>query len=427
MESLNFDTVFDDILGDYSLNDLDQASTNVSPVENEDIYVNLDLPNPDMSSDNFLLEDVENLDLIRNFESSEYTKSDICSFCFKNLVKSDEEIPKKRKRIDENPECASTKVCRECKSLDIKDLSKYKNASVGSKMAIKREKVKQALAQKKSEELVKLEEEEQQVIEASKNLPIEEQRRLRQKMRNRVSAQRSRDKKKELMSDILIENENLKQRNTELKKRLEEAESENAHLKRQLSNDYLVASGDSRVSKGIKYSTMGFIAALSVMMIVSSSQTQIQSTELAIPLRKLAELPAVKSNELSVIYKSTQDFDASYQYDIGEYRQNRIDMHQDVPSFRAYPGANDPCTKNMVKKLGDGDFTTLFCPSIQAYWDESLESPNLQVVQIVTPLESIPGLAPAFPVDSSQNYMLEIICKVSDINVLPVAQTVLDS
>ncbi|CAG9315446.1 unnamed protein product [Blepharisma stoltei] len=436
MEDINFDTVFDSVLDQYLNPDLDQASTNVSPIENEDPYFNLDPIPTDNSQDIFLSEKDPKIFssslLLQNFDNSDYIRSEICSLCGKNLVKSEDgtcKIPKKRKRLDATPSCASTKVCLDCKKLDIKDLNSYKNASKTSKMVIKRENAKKAFLQKKSEELQKLEEEEKIILENSKNLPIEEQKRLKQKMRNRVSAQRSRDKKKELLTQLIEENENLKSKNNELKRRLIEAENENAHLKKQLSHEYIGDSGS--MPKTAKYLSLGFIAAISVIMIVSTSQPQMQGTELkALPSRKLIEVPAIRQKGEVKIIDEVSIFPDKDKYlpisELNEYRQNRMDMYENVPSFRSFEGANDPCARNMINQVRDGKFTTLFCPSIQAFWDQSQESPNLQFIQIVTPLESMSGLAPATPIDPSQDYMLEIICKVTDVKVMPAISATID-
>jgi hypothetical protein len=62
--------------------------------------------------------------------------------------------------------------------------------------------------------------------------------------------------------------------------------------------------------------------------------------------------------------------------------------------------------------------TTLFCPTLQAYYTDNYD--DLSFIQLLTPLESFPNLTMT-PEDDlvGQNYMVEILCSVSDVNLVP--------
>jgi hypothetical protein len=78
-----------------------------------------------------------------------------------------------------------------------------------------------------SEQLSKLKEYQTQLLENSKNIPDEELKRLKQVVRNRISAQQSRDKKKCYVADMEVTNNALESSNTDLRTRIERIQREN--------------------------------------------------------------------------------------------------------------------------------------------------------------------------------------------------------
>ena len=65
--------------------------------------------------------------------------------------------------------------------------------------------------------------------------------------------------------------------------------------------------------------------------------------------------------------------------------------------------------------------TTLFCPNVQAYWENESEANELKHLQVIIPLESLPIVEHTVVDTSGQKYMLEILCSVSDLKVLPIS------
>ena len=138
---------------------------------------------------------------ISNTEDS--TTYILCELCNVNTI-SIERVRKKRKHFDEEiPILSTSKICDTCSNMKSTDLSKIKGGRKQGKTVVKRQRAKKRTVEKgMSESLKKLIEEQQAFLEENKNLPPDEFKKLRQVVRNRISAQQSRDRKKQYISEI---------------------------------------------------------------------------------------------------------------------------------------------------------------------------------------------------------------------------------
>ncbi|CAG9320927.1 unnamed protein product [Blepharisma stoltei] len=420
----------------------EKVSTTVSPLENEDLNMDWLHADTDLGLD---------LELTENFFSSDFsskssldyipadsTPTALCSICQKNIVKLEDpsQIRKKRKRNDNAPVLSSMTVCEECRNLNVEDLKNYKNASDKSKRVIKREHAKRRANE--SEAVRKLKEE-QEMLAENKDMPENERRKLQQMIRNRISAQQSRDRKKAFVSQLEEENKLLAEQNNSLKYRLKQIQAENTYLKNQLVQIHMGKDEQPYFSKVAKGATLALATVISVMMVVNTIQADQNSTTLP-PARRLIEnfdLNEYKNNEgvslAQTAHKTLEEIginleqflpaeknEPKFSNNLLEIRKNRIDKTHTTPHLRALAGPNDPCMKAMTQEIQKGAMTSVFCPSVQAYWDDVQTQPNLNYLQLMMPLESMPSLAPA-SLDPSRKYLLEMVCKVSDVNVFPIS------
>lgn len=420
----------------------EKVSTTVSPLESED--VNLDWLNPEseLGVDIYLKDELwhsESSRPVYDFSTNDHTLSLLCSVCHKNIVKAEDttsQIRKKRKRQENVPIFASMTVCEDCRNLNVEDLKNLKNASDKSKRVIKREHAKRRVME--SEAVKKLKEEQQQLAEDSKDMPESERKRLQQMIRNRISAQQSRDRKKAFVTQIEDENQSLRDQNNNLKYKLKQIQDENTYLKNQLTQIHMGSYEQPFLSKAAKGASLALATVISVMMVVNSLNADQDSSMLATPRQLIEKLDlndfknpdgvslsdvsnqAFKEIGINIDQFFSVESSEPPRNDLLEIRQNRIDKVYNQPNLRALAGPIDPCTRSLNREIQDGAMTTLFCPTVQAYWDESQGEPNLQVLQLVLPLESLPGLV-STPLDTSNKHLLELVCKVSDVNVLPIS------
>ena len=92
-----------------------------------------------------------------------------------------------------------------------------------------------------------------------------EAKRLQQIVRNRISAQQSRDRKKRYLQSLEQENQEFKAQKTQLLARIKDLETENKHLKNQLMQ--IPLDGDAGT---VKASALSLATVLSIMVLVNS-------------------------------------------------------------------------------------------------------------------------------------------------------------
>lgn len=153
----------------------------------------------------------------------------ICKVCGKNTVDIEQENPSKRKRRKVEVELpqSTAMVCSECLSLTVEQASNLRKIPEKGLLLLKRAQAKR----KTQDTLQRLKEEEAQVMEKAAELPLADQRRLKQMMRNRISAQQSRDRKKNYELQLEKEIIELKQDNAKLCEKVQTLEHENSLLR----------------------------------------------------------------------------------------------------------------------------------------------------------------------------------------------------
>jgi hypothetical protein len=119
-----------------------------------------------------------------------------------------------------------------------------------------------------SAQLARLKEYQDQLLANAKNLPEDELKRLKQVVRNPISAQQSRDKKKCYIQDIERSNKDLKVANHTLKSEIERVRNENRLLKAQIRR--LADHKTPFFSSKARTATVAIASILSVMMVVGS-------------------------------------------------------------------------------------------------------------------------------------------------------------
>lgn len=349
------------------------------------------------------------------FEDSSLTY--LCEICHKNVIKLEENpggIRKKRKRTENQLIVASMKVCENCRKLDLDELKKL-SGSAQCKRVVKREHAKRRTQENEAAPLKELQE---KAIDEDADLGDSDKKKLKQVIRNRISAQQSRDRKKAYLKEIEQENKLLKQEANTLRHKIQQLHQENQYLKNQLVQ---IHSGSTRSGfGGFKVATIGIATLLSVFVLLNNmTETSIPTT-----VRNLSaqlDLSQYKNVEGTSLQKVSEEIIGELQKEIVlpesnsivQYRQQRVDMINEKTFLRKL----DPCEK----KIESTAMTTLFCPSVQAYWDSETLTSELKHLQVIIPLESLPNIEHTLIETTGKNYMLEILCAVTDINVLPIS------
>ena len=360
---------------------------------------------------------------IENFPE-DFSVTYICEICHKNIIKLEEtgsKLRKKRKRTENQLITASMKVCEECRKLNLEDLKKV-SGPASCKRVVKREHAKRRVQE--TENLKSLKEQQEKQIDESLDLNENEKKKMKQVIRNRISAQQSRDRKKAYIKEIEQDNNELKQQVSSLKRKLHLLNQENQYLKNQLAQIHF---GGNQGSSTIKVASLGIATLLSVFLLINS----MTDTAAAPRLRQL-------SSQLDLsVYKNDQGVDLktvsedifteatkegllvplNVENPIAKYREKRFEAISN-PKFLE---PIDPCRGKIESKA----LATLLCPSVQTYWDpDQNEEAILKHIQLIIPLESIPSLGTTIVDTSGQKYMIELICSVNEINVLPVANSI---
>lgn len=392
---------FCDILSDTSSTGFDEK---VSP------YYDSSLPEINLQDLEFQIPEIFSS---KNLEDNSLTY--LCEICHKNVIKLEDpnSTRKKRKRSENQMIVASMKVCESCRSLDLEEL-KLLSSSAQCKRVIKREHAKRRAQE--NENLKNIRDEKQ--IDENQSLTESEKKKLKQVIRNRISAQQSRDRKKVYIKEIEKENECLKQQANNLKHKIQLLHQENQYLKTQLAKIHIGGPSTS----GFKIATLGIATLLSVFILVNSLSETNSSTSIRQLSEKLNLNDFKNSEGISLQVMSEEVLETinkevvlvpTKPNSIVEYRKQRVELINETKFLRKY----EPCEK----KIESSAMTTLFCPNVQAYWENESEANELKHLQVIIPLESLPIVEHTVVDTSGQKYMLEILCSVSDLKVLPIS------
>jgi len=170
--------------------------------------------------------------------------------------------------------------------------------------------------------------------------------------------------------------------------------AENTYLKNQLSGFHMQGTS-SLPGKSL---SLGFLLVIGLVLIVS--QTSFPEMVTKKPRSLLASSPELPEP----IQNPIND-----QGSIVKYREWRIDqIAQD-----GFLENHEPCQKKSDFK----SMTTVFCPIVQAYWE--YKNSGLKHLQLILPINSLPMVENNTDENTVQDFMLEIMCVVTDINILP--------
>ena len=155
----------------------------------------------------------------------------LCRICLKNFVRVEEVAllsRRKRRRSEAPPVLSSMTVCESCVRLDPALLG---SATEKAKRVVKRQRAKTRdsaadyLLHQRKQQLAAL---------TAAGLPEQELRRKQQLIRNRISAQQSRNRRRLLLDQIESANRELQQENQQLKDKISQLIGENNYLRGQL-------------------------------------------------------------------------------------------------------------------------------------------------------------------------------------------------
>lgn len=348
----------------------------------------------------------------------DYSLTYICEICHKNIIKlqdSSSNLRKKRKRCENQLITASMKVCDECRKLNLEDLKKL-SGPVSCKRVIKREHAKRRAQE--IDNLKNIKEQQEKQIDENQELTECEKKKMKQVIRNRISAQQSRDRKKVYIHEIEKENEELKQQTFSLNRKIQLLNQENQYLKNQLAQIHF---GGNPGLGTFKAATLGIATLLSVFVVLNSmsdasapQSIRQLSTQLDLSVYKNQEgvsLQQISDQILTEAENNNLLVPLNGENSIVKYRKQRVEAFMSSQFLKPI----DPCESKMEGKA----LATVVCPSVQTYWDS--EQSELRHIQLILPLESMPAIENTVADTSGQKHMIEILCAVNEINILPIS------
>ena len=358
-----------------------------------------------------------------------------CSLC--DCLMNSEDMPVTRKKRRRNEEEQTAPICEDCANATISvTSSESKNRASKAQRITKRKRSKvdsKTSGNGESVQLRKLRQQQAELLEKSKNLPAEELKRLKQVVRNRISAQQSRDKKKLFMADMQVANEKLEDENQELRDQIEAFERENVLLKEQIGK--IATSEAPYFSSTARAATIALASILSVMMLVgsvnqdSSESSTEGTTPMSSPPRNLIDLSEFKNSEGECVEEKVQEILSDHGIQIENFLPAEIkpgfspaDYQNTFQSPYDYDTMlEDPCAQEYYSEMQQdapvGAISTAYCPSVQMHWKESSQG---QVLQLLMPnQEDIPfWISSEIPIPKGDE-MVEVLCKVIDVQTLP--------
>ena len=188
----------------------------------------------------------------------------LCRICLKNFVKVEEVAllsRRKRRRAEAPPVLSSMTVCESCLRLDPSLLSAAPDKAkrvVRRQRAKTRDSVADQTLQQRQLQLAEL---------ACADLPEQERRRKQQLIRNRISAQMSRNRKRQLLDKIELANRELQNENQRLQEKVAQLTGENNYLRGQLER-YTEQSSGVRTGSLV----LGLVALAAMAFVFSSPQ-----------------------------------------------------------------------------------------------------------------------------------------------------------
>lgn len=213
-------------------------------------------------------------------------------------------------------------ICEDCMNATS---STHRQRSPKSKRLVKRRRTRrrgsEALSSGESLQLARLKQQQNALLENAKDLPDLELRRLKQVVRNRISAQQSRDKKKYYVQQIESDIARLETENDELKAKMDIFENENSMLKDAIAK--MRNHKTPYISKKARRTTIALASILTVMMAVGTCSQDSTSTEEdsvgSTPSRELLDLREFKDLDGVTIEEKVNEVMTDLGLDIESY------------------------------------------------------------------------------------------------------------
>lgn len=263
----------------------------------------------------------------------------MCEICHQSIIKIDHssEFPsKKRKNPQSQLILPSMKICKDCRGLNLDDLKNLCIPNHG-KIVIKRERAKRRGNQ--SEKIQDFKENQEKTIEENPNLCEIEKKKLKQIIRNRISAQQSRDRKKVYLNKLEEDNKELKLQNNLLKRKVYDLVQENEYLKSQLSGIHLSAPSYNRI-KGLGLGLVVFIGLVVLITTDSSPIISIKKSRYLLSSSFNMENEDIYSNSSFIAQSNSKNSGI-----IDAYRQWRINQIDQAPLLDSFTHARGSQTK----------------------------------------------------------------------------------
>lgn len=216
----------------------------------------------------------------------------------------------------------------------------------------------------------------EKLIEENTSLSENEKKRLKQIIRNRISARESRDKNKLYIQQLEQENSDLKEEFELLKTQIQEVSKQNQYMKQELSS---IHSRLSPGKLGFVIPSIGLLAIFCLVLTFGSGS---------------GSVPVHESRVLSVQSSELTHFPA-------ESRSEAVSIE---PINTVSPCFAEPEESTMAK---------FFCPEIQSFFDE--DSSKISHFQLIVPLASLKPRN----LDLGPNDWAEVILSVLSLRVFP--------
>jgi len=359
----------------------------------------------------------------------------LCGVCKQTLV-SVPLPPSKRFRPEQGL------VCEDCLALTPGELPQFRHANVRSKRVVKREHAKRRTKETESEAVRKLKLEQEQI--EGGDMPEVEKKRLYQVVRNRISAQQSRDRKKAYVDQLEQEKRDLESRNLALEQKIARLKFENRLLKQRIATQSpAIEEGQSPLSRTLRNVTIALATVISVMAFVQS----IGEKE-AFPALELKDfrnangitVEEATSEVLRSFNLSVEDFVPSEAEELkakAEDSPNLLDpaLYFDLSSIRSslghrihdkvgsaelsLRGSPHPCDgyRELLQAYESNSLATMFCPNLSFYTAIGHRVQDMvRMVQMVVPVETMAETLPELR--GMENCYVELLCKVMDVSVV---------
>lgn len=359
----------------------------------------------------------------------------LCGVC-KQTVLSLPALPFKRTRNEPAP------VCSDCLALTPGDLPKFRHASAKSKRVVKREHARRRTKDTDSEAVRQLKAEQAHI--ATGDYPEPEKKRLFQVLRNRISAQQSRDRKKAYIDQLELDKKELESKNLALEQKIARLKFENRLLKRRIALQSPESDGNSgsSITRTVRNVTIALATVISVVALVQNmgEKETLQTLELkefrndrGVTVEEatgevlrtfnlsVEELVRQVSEEAKVEEMDVPNIlDPALYFDLSSIRGSLGSRIQDkTESDHVALRGSHPCDgyRDLLQAYESNSLATMFCPNLSFYTSIGHRLQDMvRMVQMVVPVSTMVETLPELK--GMENCYLELLCKVLDVSVV---------